>query len=255
MPSQVPSPALPRAEKPSDAELLDILYEILADDTGEDHGVSVATVEAFLHEHARDPKAAGSLAAFFDEHELSTDPSDYGQDPALKAVPSGVHAGFLPMPGSASQATAQPTVPELVDEPTPARPAAAQPAVPPPAAIVGRPERARWLLPTLVSLALMLGVVGAVSVFAALNERALERELSLSRLQLRTTTEAVDALRAEAQSLHAQLDAQRASEREMSEELASLREAERARQEREAARADRRGRRFRAPARRSADAR
>jgi hypothetical protein len=79
------------ADAVSEGQLLDVLYEILAQG-GDGHGkASVEDVERFLHEHARSRKSLEQMRAFFQQHGLSTDPASYSSDPELSEVASGLH--------------------------------------------------------------------------------------------------------------------------------------------------------------------
>lgn len=51
-------------------EMLDMLYELVAAGVSASAQVDVATVERFLHEHARTPKATEEFRRFFDAHRI-----------------------------------------------------------------------------------------------------------------------------------------------------------------------------------------
>ncbi len=75
----------------TEAELLDVLYEVLAQGVPAGSRLTTAEVERFLHEHARSPKSVEQMLAFFAEHSLPTNPSDYGADPELRELANGLH--------------------------------------------------------------------------------------------------------------------------------------------------------------------
>jgi hypothetical protein len=76
---------------PSEAQLLDVLYEVLAQGAQPLGSKTVEAIQQFLHQHARNRKPLPEILAFFTQHGLPTDASAYGADPAL----SELAAGFL----------------------------------------------------------------------------------------------------------------------------------------------------------------
>jgi hypothetical protein len=76
---------------PSEAQLLDVLYEVLAQGAQPLGSKTVEAIQQFLHQHARSRKPLPEILAFFTQHGLPTDATAYGADPAL----SELAAGFL----------------------------------------------------------------------------------------------------------------------------------------------------------------
>lgn len=86
---------------PSEAQLLDVLYELLAQGIHPRTSPSRAEIEQFLHEHARDRKSEGELLRFFAEHELPTDASLIGSDAGVSELALGLQRerGSIPPQG------------------------------------------------------------------------------------------------------------------------------------------------------------
>lgn len=80
----LPPPLRPRVDAQVQV-MQDVLYDILANGVDPDSNVSVEVIEAFLHEHARAPKSATELTAFFAQHGLSTRPDE--PPPAISSLP------------------------------------------------------------------------------------------------------------------------------------------------------------------------
>ncbi len=75
---------------PSEEQLLDVLYEVLAHGVPERSALTREEVERLLHEHARAPKPIEELARFFEDHGLPFDASAYGADQELGELASGL---------------------------------------------------------------------------------------------------------------------------------------------------------------------
>jgi hypothetical protein len=86
--------------EPSESQLLDVLYEVLAQGVPAKGSLSTEEVERFLHEHARNKKSVAEMLAFFAKHELPTDADAYGCDPELRELASGLHRERPPLSAS-----------------------------------------------------------------------------------------------------------------------------------------------------------
>jgi len=66
----------PRCLKSAEVSAMqDQLYEILATGVAPGAETPIEAIEAFLHEHARDPKPREEFTAFFEQHELDASPT------------------------------------------------------------------------------------------------------------------------------------------------------------------------------------
>jgi len=84
---------------PNEEELLDVLYEVLAQGVPPRSSLTREEVERFLHEHARESKPVSEMVRFFERHSLPTHPSLYGADHALGELASGLqkeHSSIMP---------------------------------------------------------------------------------------------------------------------------------------------------------------
>lgn len=95
------------APYPSEAQLLDVLYEVLAQGLPapadvQDGALSRADVERFLHEHARTPKPREELLRFLSVHGLPVEPSEVSADHELALLARGLQraqrSASLPAP-------------------------------------------------------------------------------------------------------------------------------------------------------------
>jgi hypothetical protein len=85
------------AGSPTESQLLDVLYEVLAQGVPAKGSLTTEQVERFLHEHARSKKSVEEMLEFFGKHELPTDASAYGCDPELAELASGLHRDRPPI--------------------------------------------------------------------------------------------------------------------------------------------------------------
>lgn len=85
---------------PTESQLLDVLYEVLAQGVPAKGTLTTQEVERFLHEHARNKKSVQEMLEFFGKHELPTDPAAYGCDPELRELASGLHRERPPLSAS-----------------------------------------------------------------------------------------------------------------------------------------------------------
>jgi hypothetical protein len=75
---------------PSEAQLLDVLYEVLAQGPAPRSTLTRELVERFLHEHARAKKPVAEMVSFFEKHGLPVSPDEYGSDRELLELASGL---------------------------------------------------------------------------------------------------------------------------------------------------------------------
>jgi len=192
-----------------ESQLLDVLYEILAQG-GDPHGeLTGGEVEVFLHEHARTPKSHAQMLAFFAEHQLSTDPGVYATDPELGEIASGLHrergpaSSVFPLDEEASAAEEPITGAHAVPKPA-AQPAAAVVSMPAqPVLIQSVPNQAPlWMRVAVAALALCIVAGGALSYARA---KELEDKLAQARMQQHSTDAALSALEQRAGQLQSAL--------------------------------------------------
>jgi hypothetical protein len=218
---------------PSEEQLLDVLYEMLAQGVPPRSTLTQEQVERFLHQHARETKPVTEMLAFFEAHGLPTDAGAYGADRELGELASGLQKernslqpGFGPVetaaepaglaqalpPASAPQfAPGAPparafVVPVLENEPTGRR---TQPVAPP-------AKGSGWLG------VLVAALVSAALVALGLNyQRAtsLEQRLDQARMQQRSTDAALTKLEQRAESLQGAL---KQSEQERQQQTSQL---------------------------------
>jgi hypothetical protein len=212
----------------SEGQLLDVLYEILAQG-GEGHGsASTEDVERFLHEHARAPKSLDQMRAFFQQHGLSTDPASYTSDPELAEVASGLHRERSPasviMPLDADD-----DEPEPVTEPgrrvaqqmtTTASPSADASPFGDFSGIMPSAARPKQKSPprrraALVGIALV--AIGLLGVYVRAEH--LEDELTRARLRQQTTDAALSQLEKRAGSLSESLSSSEAQRTQLNQQF------------------------------------
>jgi len=78
------------AALPSEDQLLDVLYEVLAQGVPPRSKLTREEVERFLHQHARDRKPVSDFVAFFERYGLPIDALEYGADRELRELASGL---------------------------------------------------------------------------------------------------------------------------------------------------------------------
>lgn len=186
----------------SEEELLDVLYEVLAQGVPPRSSLTREEVERFLHEHAREPKPLGEMVRFFERHALPTQASAYGADQALGELADGLQKerasfapGFLP----AVEVAPPPAVPSATET------GALRALAPAPEERTGKhaaqrvDRRGQWLgygMSVLVGLVLLAGFV-----FSYERSSSLEQRLEHARMQQRSTDAALTKLEQRAASL------------------------------------------------------
>lgn len=206
------SPAEPAHAEPSEEQLLDVLYEVLATGPAPRSTLTRETVERFLHEHARKAKPISEMVAFFREHGLPLmQPEEYGSDAELRELASGLQrerssmvpglllaepeepATLPPATVEAIRREAQPVVDEGVSTGKHAA-----------VVVAARPKRglhwAVWLAAAVVLLALAGGLA-----FSYLRSSQLENRLEQARMQQKSTDVALTQLEQRAESLQGEL--------------------------------------------------
>jgi hypothetical protein len=201
----------PATAEPSEAQLLDVLYEVLAQGVPPKGPLRTEDVERFLHEHARNKKSVPQMLEFFSQHKLPVRASDYGADPELGELASGLHKDrsvmntFAPMEAEdtarraiASGPVLKLAVPPVEIEDTPSRPRR------PVEIVVAAPlPQKPSLLPKLAFG--LAAVLSAALVLTALYAQNLSHQLSEARLSQRGTDAALNVLEARAESLQSSL--------------------------------------------------
>ncbi len=200
----------------SESQLLDVLYEILAQG-GDPHGeLTGPEIEAFLHEHARAPKSQAEMLAFFARYELSTDPTVYGADAELGPIATGLHRERGPLSSAFSLDEAMSDGPHVeepitgshaigkLSAPSLFAPATLAPSAPfvAPAVPHVNPGAPVWLRASVALLAILLVGGAAFSYTRAQN---LQNELSQAQLQQRSTDAALTGLEQRASQLQSAL--------------------------------------------------
>jgi hypothetical protein len=215
--SQVCSRAEQRAAA-GEAELLDVLYEVLAQGVPPGSELTTADVERFLHQHARSPKSIDEMLAFFRCYNLPTSAEAYGADDELRELASGLHRDRGPV-SSVLPLDAPP-----IDMPEPTESGEIRRALPPSTELVEDSSTVRTQARAKRSqgrgLQIALGAVALCSVlgFGASYFRGqeLEGELRRANLQLRATDTALTSLEQRAEGLRGALDQSEAERRALS---------------------------------------
>lgn len=209
------------AATPTEEQLLDVLYEVLAQGIPPRSSLTQAEVETFLHQHARQTKPVGEMLAFFERHGLPTDASAYGSDRELVELASGLQKerhsmmpGFGPMDSAPEPAGVAPglaAAPQLSQSIIPLSVPLTNAPIALDAEITGRhaaqvavppPKSLRWL-----GVVAAVMTAGSVVTFALSYQRAtsLEQRLDQARMQQRSTDAALTKLEQRAESLQGAL--------------------------------------------------
>lgn len=198
----------PNRTAPTESQLLDVLYEVLAQGVPAKGTLSTEDVERFLHEHARQKKPVGEMLQFFQKHGLPTRADDYGADPALGELASGLRKERGPIsaafnlddpdgaPRSASESGPVRKIEAVAEVDT--SPRARVPEAEP------RQRRGSWTM-GVVSLASVVLLGGAL--FATYRHaQDLSAQLEQARMQQRTTDSALSTLEQRAEALKGNLE-------------------------------------------------
>ena len=203
----------------TEAELLDVLYEVLAQGVPAGSKLSTADVERFLHEHARARKSSAEMLAFFELHGLPTKAGDYGADAELSQLASGLHRERLVAVSALDAAFGAPAE-RSVEDPAERTPPAesgpvrrALPATELAGGVVEDGSTVRTRMPSTAKMqrglvaALAVVALGSMVGFALSFQRGTELEGDLRRahLQLRATDDALTSLEQRAEGLRGAL--------------------------------------------------
>lgn len=198
----------------SEEELLDVLYEVLAQGVPPRSSLTREEVERFLHEHARERKPLAEMVRFFERHSLPTHASLYGADHALGELASGLQRerGSI-APGLLAAEPAPPPVPSATDTgAVRALTHGAEELTGRHAASKARPASSSGpLLGIALTVVVALVLLGGF-VFSYERATGLEQRLEQARMQQRSTDAALTKLEQQAESLKRAL-AQSESER------------------------------------------
>jgi hypothetical protein len=182
---------------PSEDDLLDVLYEVLAQGVPPRSSLSREEVERFLHEHARERKSLAEMIRFFERHGLPTHASLYGADHALRELASGLQKehGSL-APGFLAAEQAPPPVASATDT-------GAVAALVVPSENTGRHARRPSSTNVyLMGLTLLVaGVLLSGFIFSFERSSSLEQRLEHARMQQRSTDAALTKLEQRSEGL------------------------------------------------------
>jgi hypothetical protein len=220
--------AMNAARNVSEEQLLDVLYEVLAQGTDPGEKLTRGEVESFLHAHARSKKPVSEILAFFAQHRLPLDAEAYAADPALGQLASGIHRERGP--SSSLFAIEQVEPPDdagearetLADTPTNRNKLPVVPMAAPMAAETSG-LKARATPPWADARALRYAALGFGFVLVAglalsmRHSAALESELQAARLQQRTTDSALTALEQRAEGLRAEVARREQEQQQLSQ--------------------------------------
>jgi hypothetical protein len=207
---------------PSEEQLLDVLYEVLAQGVPPRSSLTREELERFLHEHAREAKPISEMLQFFELHSLPVDANEYGADRELGELASGLQKErsslvpnylgaelpqmAVPLPAVSATITAghprvesSSTLLSAASIPSEASRTGRRPAIvlaPPPS------HRVRWL-----AAAVLVAGLGLTAALVVSHERAsqLETRLEQARAEQRGTDEALKKIEERAASLQGAL--------------------------------------------------
>ena len=211
------------APYPSEAQLLDVLYEVLAQGLPapadvQDGALSRADVERFLHEHARTPKPREELLRFLSVHGLPVEPSEVSADHELALLARGLQraqrSASLPaptLPGTPSPDDVTPlseearaAFEEVEDETTSPRIVVPRPSGQP-MAPAARPASPR----TMIALALAAVALAVALLLSQARTTGLREQLALARTARAMVEQREASLRTEVQRLRTELETRR----------------------------------------------
>lgn len=197
---------------PSEAQLLDVLYEILAQGPAPKSKLTRQQVERFLHEHARKTKPISEIVQFFKEHDLPVvQPDEYGSDRELLELASGLQrerTSLIPgfgMAGPEEPATLPPATLEAIRRETqPAVDEAVSTGKHAAVTVAAEPgKRLHWAVWAVAALLLL--ALGAGLAISHMRATALEDKLDQARIQQKSTDFALTKLEQRAESLQGEL--------------------------------------------------
>lgn len=222
--------ATPPEALPSEEQLLDVLYEVLATGPVPKSKLTREQVERFLHEHARKAKPISEIVSFFKEHDLPlVKPDEYGSDAELRELASGLQrdrSSLVPglllaepeepttLPPATVEAIRRETQPPVDDAVSTGKHAAV---------VVATPVKKHWGVWAAAAAAL-LALAGGLA-FSYLRSAQLEGRLEQARMQQKSTDVALTKLEQRAETLQGELkqteSERRAQQARFEEELAA----------------------------------
>jgi hypothetical protein len=225
-----PHLATPHEGMPSEEQLLDVLYEVLATGPAPKSKLTREQVERFLHEHARKAKPISEMVSFFKEHDLPlVKPDEYGSDAELRELASGLQrerSSLVPglllaepeepttLPPATVEAIRRETQPPGDDAVSTGKHAAV---------VVAVPVKKHWGV--WAAAAAVLLALGGGLAFSYLRSSQLEGRLEQARMQQKSTDVALTKLEQRAETLQGELkqteSERRAQQARFEEELAA----------------------------------
>jgi hypothetical protein len=223
--------ATPSEALPSEEQLLDVLYEVLATGPAPKSKLTREQVERFLHEHARKAKPISEMVEFFKEHDLPlVKPDEYGSDAELRELASGLQrerSSLVPgllLAEPEEPSTLPPATVEAIRRETQPAPDDAVATGKHAAVVVETPvKKPSWGLWAAAAAAL-LALAGGLA-YSYLRSAQLEGRLEQARMQQKSTDVALTKLEQRAETLQGELkqteSEQRAQQARFEEELAA----------------------------------
>lgn len=213
------SPVSAPVPQPNEDDLLDVLYEVLAQGVPPRSSLTREEVERFLHEHARERKPVQEMMRFFERHSLPTQASLYGADHALGELASGLQKerGSI-APGLLAAEPPPPPVPSATET------GAVRALAAVPDEVTGRHKqlaRQRNVLGMALTVVVAL-VLLAGFIFSYERSSQLEQRLEQARMQQRSTDVALTKLEQRAEGLQGALQNSEADRRATAAKLEAI---------------------------------
>jgi hypothetical protein len=215
---------------PSEGQLLDVLYEVLATGPAPKSKLTREQVERFLHEHARSPKPIAEMVQFFEEHGLPlVQPEEYGSDAELVQLAHGLQrerSSLIPGFGMVEPdepATLPPATVEAIRRE--AQPIEESATGKHHVVVQALPEKKALHWGVWAAAAALLLALGGGLAFSYMRATELETRLEHARMQQKSTDVALTKLEQRAESLQGELKQsdsdRRAQQSKFEDELAA----------------------------------
>ncbi|HEX5658560.1 MAG TPA: hypothetical protein VFX59_15260 [Polyangiales bacterium] len=229
--NEAPTAASPgEPPEPSEEQLLDVLYEVLATGPAPKSKLTRERVEQLLHEHARKAKPISEMVAFFKEHDLPLRSEEYGSDAELRELASGLQrerSSLVPgllLAEPEEPATLPPATVEAIRRETEVPAEDAESTGKHAAVLVAAPaKRLHWGV--WAAAALLLLALGGGLAYGYLRSSQLENRLEQARMQQKSTDVALTKLEQRAETLQGELkqteSERRAQQARFEDELAA----------------------------------
>lgn len=185
---------------PTEVQLLDVLYEVLAQGVPPKGSLRTEDVERFLHEHARTKKSVSEILQFFAQHNLPTQASLYGADPELGELASGLHRDRPPLAPYTPEESAELRSPSESGPVLKIAQVEVEDTAPRARIVEVVREKPRFS-PGWMAFAGLFVVMGGALLASFQYAQGLRLELSQARLQQRSTDSALSALEQRAEGL------------------------------------------------------